>query len=257
MFLASDSWVTSSLFHSSVNPLRPPERVHLLLRPASRFHSSRNRKFLTVTEPTLGGRGSILGKTLAFQALLAPMPASLSFAEAAAVSVATICTPSVSSGSVSGAVGDYGRARFFFGSAPPLNTHPPSTKRMLNHRNNSRLALGIFLADVLWPNEIYFHDVTCSRIRVRRKRSRTLGVLEQLASWETERVYEVIAMKSHVVNVLKIALNVLPLLPLTGCFCGQFFRGSDDVVAVAISPVNTSILPGATQKFTATGTFGG
>jgi hypothetical protein len=57
--------------------------------------------------------------------------------------------------------------------------------------------------------------------------------------------------------MLKIALNVLPLLPLTGCFCGQFFRGSDDVVAVTISPVNTSILPGATQKFTATGTFGG
>lgn len=76
-------------------------------------------------------------------------------------------------------------------------------------------------------------------------------------SWETERVYEVIAMKSHWVNMLKIALNVLPLLPLTGCFCGQFFRGSDDVVAVTISPTNTSILPGATQKFTATGTFGG
>jgi len=70
-------------------------------------------------------------------------------------------------------------------------------------------------------------------------------------------VDEVIAMKSHLVNMLKIALNVLPLLPLTGCFCGQFFRGSDDVVAVTISPVNASILPGATQQFTATGTFGG
>jgi uncharacterized protein YjdB len=64
-------------------------------------------------------------------------------------------------------------------------------------------------------------------------------------------------MNSHLVNVLKIALNVLLLLPLTGCFCGQFFRGSDDVVAITVSPVNTSILPGATQKFTATGTFGG
>jgi uncharacterized protein YjdB len=64
-------------------------------------------------------------------------------------------------------------------------------------------------------------------------------------------------MNSHLVNVLKIALNVLPLLPLTGCFCGQFFRGSDDVAGVTISPVNTSILPGSTQKFTATGTFGG
>jgi Bacterial Ig-like domain (group 2) len=64
-------------------------------------------------------------------------------------------------------------------------------------------------------------------------------------------------MKSHLVNVSKIALNVLLLLPLTGCFCGQFFRGPDDVVGVTISPVNATILPGATQQFTATGTFGG
>lgn len=64
-------------------------------------------------------------------------------------------------------------------------------------------------------------------------------------------------MKSHLIIMLKISLNVSPLLRLTGCFCGQFFRGSDDVVAVTISPANTSILPGATQRFTATGTFGG
>jgi trimeric autotransporter adhesin len=76
-------------------------------------------------------------------------------------------------------------------------------------------------------------------------------------SGESERFCEVITMKGHLVNVLKIVLNVLPLLSLTGCFCGQFFRGPDDVVGVTISPVNTSILPGATQQFTATGTFGG
>ena len=42
---------------------------------------------------------------------------------------------------------------------------------------------------------------------------------------------------------------------LTGC-CGQFFRGKNDVVALSASPSNTSIQPGGTQQFTATGTFG-
>jgi uncharacterized protein YjdB len=58
-------------------------------------------------------------------------------------------------------------------------------------------------------------------------------------------------------NMMKIVLSALLLLPLTGCFCGQFFRGPDDVAAITISPANTSILPGATQKFSATATFGG
>lgn len=64
-------------------------------------------------------------------------------------------------------------------------------------------------------------------------------------------------MNYRLLNILKVVLSALPLLPLTGCFCGQFFRGSDDVVALTISPTNTRIPPGATQKFTATGTFGG
>jgi uncharacterized protein YjdB len=64
-------------------------------------------------------------------------------------------------------------------------------------------------------------------------------------------------MNHRLLNILKVVLSALPLLPLTGCFCGQFFRGSDDVVALTISPTNTTILPGTTKKFSATGTFGG
>ena len=38
--------------------------------------------------------------------------------------------------------------------------------------------------------------------------------------------------------------------------CCQFFRGSDDVLSISVSPLNMSIQPGATQQFSATGTFG-
>lgn len=64
-------------------------------------------------------------------------------------------------------------------------------------------------------------------------------------------------MKGRLLKMLEIAFTVVPLLPITGCFCGQFFRGSEDVVAMTISPTNSSILPGMTQNFSATGTFGG
>jgi len=64
-------------------------------------------------------------------------------------------------------------------------------------------------------------------------------------------------MKASFLTMLQIAISVLPLLPLTGCFCGQFFRGTEDVVGVVISPINPTVLPGATQSFKATGTFGG
>jgi uncharacterized protein YjdB len=53
-----------------------------------------------------------------------------------------------------------------------------------------------------------------------------------------------------------ILVSVLPPLLLAGCFCGEFFREANDVVSITISPLNTAIQPGNTQKFTATGTFG-
>ena len=49
-------------------------------------------------------------------------------------------------------------------------------------------------------------------------------------------------------------ISLFSLLLLVGC-C-QFFRGSDDVVSFTISPLNMSIQPGNTQKFSAAGTFG-
>jgi hypothetical protein len=67
-------------------------------------------------------------------------------------------------------------------------------------------------------------------------------------------VDEAIDMKGGFADLLKIFLYGLPLLFLVGC-CGQFFRGTKDVVAVSIGPANTTILPGGTQQFTATGTF--
>jgi trimeric autotransporter adhesin len=50
-------------------------------------------------------------------------------------------------------------------------------------------------------------------------------------------------------------LAVVLLTSVTGCNCGKFFRDSSDVVGVSISPTNTSIQPGNTQQFSATGTF--
>ena len=61
-------------------------------------------------------------------------------------------------------------------------------------------------------------------------------------------------MNGYLLNVLRIAFSVFPLLALTGC-CGEVFRGSNDVVGVSIAPTNSSIQPGTTQNFTATGTF--
>ena len=61
-------------------------------------------------------------------------------------------------------------------------------------------------------------------------------------------------MKDRLLNTLKIAFSALLLLSLASC-CGQYFRGKDDVVAVSISPTKATIQPGATQQFTATGTF--
>jgi Bacterial Ig-like domain (group 2) len=55
-------------------------------------------------------------------------------------------------------------------------------------------------------------------------------------------------------GALSQLISLLSLLLLVGC-C-QFFRGSDDVVSFTISPLNMSIQPGSTQKFSAIGTFG-
>jgi uncharacterized protein YjdB len=55
-------------------------------------------------------------------------------------------------------------------------------------------------------------------------------------------------------KLTKLALAVMPLLLITGC-CGKFFRGSKDIVGLAISPTNGSIQPETTQQFTATGTY--
>ncbi len=38
--------------------------------------------------------------------------------------------------------------------------------------------------------------------------------------------------------------------------CGEFFRGSDDLIAISVGPANSTIQPGGTQQYVATGTFG-
>ena len=55
-------------------------------------------------------------------------------------------------------------------------------------------------------------------------------------------------------RALNSLISLLSLLLLVGC-C-QLFRGADDVVSFTISPLNMSIQPGDTQKFSATGTLG-
>lgn len=50
------------------------------------------------------------------------------------------------------------------------------------------------------------------------------------------------------------ALAAISLLATTGC-CGEFARGSKDIVGLTISPRNQSITPQTTQQFTATGTY--
>src|ERR1700742_2465315 len=49
-------------------------------------------------------------------------------------------------------------------------------------------------------------------------------------------------------------ISLFSLLLLVGC-C-QFFRGANDILSIAISPLNMSIQPGNTQQFKATGTYG-
>jgi len=58
-------------------------------------------------------------------------------------------------------------------------------------------------------------------------------------------------MHKAIIALLSVVMSFL----FTGC-CGPFFRGSNGVVALSISPGNSSIQPGGTQQFTATGTFG-
>ena len=57
-------------------------------------------------------------------------------------------------------------------------------------------------------------------------------------------------------DALKALVYVLPLLLLSGCFCGPFFPDPEDVASIAISPVNPSIQPGNVQQFSAKGTSG-
>lgn len=52
--------------------------------------------------------------------------------------------------------------------------------------------------------------------------------------------------------VLLIALAVLLFFPA----CGQFFPPADQIVSLQISPLNSVIMPNATQQYTATATFG-
>jgi uncharacterized protein YjdB len=61
------------------------------------------------------------------------------------------------------------------------------------------------------------------------------------------------------VEQLRRLLRLIPALSISvlmmGCSCGEFFRGSDDIVGIKISPLNTSVQRGSTQQFSATGTF--
>jgi uncharacterized protein YjdB len=64
-------------------------------------------------------------------------------------------------------------------------------------------------------------------------------------------------MRIQPLDVVKTLASILLLLPLAGC-CGEYFRGTDNIVAFpTISPLNASIQPGTTQQFSATGRFGG
>jgi len=76
-----------------------------------------------------------------------------------------------------------------------------------------------------------------------------------IGSTASGRMYEAPRMNGRLLNALKVACCFLPLFALTSC-CGKFFPDSTDVVAVTISPTNASVLPGGTQQFKATGTFG-
>lgn len=63
------------------------------------------------------------------------------------------------------------------------------------------------------------------------------------------------AMKISWHNTIGIIV-FLPLLLLTAC-CGEYFRGSKDVVSTTMSPSNPSIQTGQTQQFLTMGTFDG
>lgn len=51
-------------------------------------------------------------------------------------------------------------------------------------------------------------------------------------------------------------LGLIALSLVAGAGCGKFFPNAGTLVAITISPNNSTIQPGKTQQFTATGTFG-
>lgn len=64
-----------------------------------------------------------------------------------------------------------------------------------------------------------------------------------------------LAMKLRALDVVKVLSCVFLLVPLGCSICGPFFRGTNDILALAISPLNASIQPGTTQQFSATGSY--
>ena len=62
-------------------------------------------------------------------------------------------------------------------------------------------------------------------------------------------------MKPDLRNSFPIAI-ALSLLLICGCFSGQFFRGSDDLISMTLSPANASIQVGSSEQFSSSGTFG-
>jgi uncharacterized protein YjdB len=60
----------------------------------------------------------------------------------------------------------------------------------------------------------------------------------------------------RLLNVVRAASLLVLLVELGGCnICGKFFRGAEDIVGLAVSPLNGSVQPSSTQQFMATGTY--
>ncbi len=60
----------------------------------------------------------------------------------------------------------------------------------------------------------------------------------------------------RLLNVVRAASLLVLLVQLGGCnICGKFFRGAEDIVGLAVSPLNGSVQPSSTQQFMATGTY--
>lgn len=73
----------------------------------------------------------------------------------------------------------------------------------------------------------------------------------------TQLLGALLTLRKRIKSPDRIALGLLIISVVLGVACGKFFPSASDLVAISVSPSNSTLtLSNKTQQFTATGTFG-